>query len=119
MILGAGLGYYLRRGLDIGVDYEAWVFGDPDVQKVSPQVRYTKQLSLGVAPYVGAYYRRTFIDGQDDLNSMGGRVGAYKNSRGRSTFGGGVVYERYLDCDESAYNSCSDFYPEILFATSF
>lgn len=72
-----------------------------------------------LSPYVGAYYRRSYIDDQDDLNSWGGRVGAYKSSRGRSTFGGGVVYEKYLDCDESAYNSCSDVYPEIFFGTSF
>ncbi len=119
MIVGGGLSYYLRRGLDAGLDFEQWFFGEPGVSKLSPQIRYTASLPMGVAPYVGGYYRRTFIEGQDDLNSIGGRAGAYKSTRGRSTFGGGFVYEKYLDCNESAYNSCSDVYPEILFTTSF
>jgi hypothetical protein len=120
LIIGVGAGYYIRNGLDVGLYYENWAFGDPGVSKLSPEVRLTRQLPMGVAPYVGAYYRRTFIDGFDDLDSFGGRAGAYKYSpRGRSMFGGGVVYEKYLDCDESAYTDCSNVYPEILFATSF
>ena len=120
LIIGVGAGYYLKRGLDVGLYYEAWAFGDPGVHKLSPEVRLTRQLPMGLAPYVGAYYRRTFIEDFDDLDSYGGRAGAYKYSpRGRSMFGGGVVYEKYLDCDESAYTDCSNVYPEILFATSF
>lgn len=119
MILGIGLGYYIKNGLEVGAYYENWLFGDPTVQKLSPEVRYTRQLPMGVAPYVGAYYRRTFIEGLDDLDSYGGRVGAYKTSRGRSMFGGGVVYEKYLNCESSVYSDCDTFYPEVVFSTSF
>jgi len=31
----------------------------------------------------------------------------------------GGVYENYLDCNESSYDSCSDFYPEISFTIGF
>lgn len=29
MIIGGGLSYYLRRGLDVGVDFERWFLGEP------------------------------------------------------------------------------------------
>jgi hypothetical protein len=119
MIVGVGAGYYLKRGLDLGLYYESWVFGEPGVQKLSPEVRYSRQLPLGATPYVGAFYRRTFIEDLDDLDSYGGRLGVYKNTAGRSMFGGGVAYEKYLDCEESQYSDCSNVYPEIVFATSF
>ena len=36
-----------------------------------------------------------------------------------SYFGAGMVYEKYLSCDEQVYRSCSDTYPEIIFAIAF
>ncbi len=117
MIIGIGAGYYIRNGLDIGLYYENWAFADPGIYKLSPEIRYTRQLPMKLAPYVGAYYRRTYIDGYDDLNSYGGRLGAFRTG-GRSTVGGGVVYEKFLDCNDAIYD-CSNTYPEIVFATSF
>jgi len=40
MILGAGMGYYVLNGLEFGVDVEGWLFKDPTIWKVTPQVRY-------------------------------------------------------------------------------
>ena len=31
----------------------------------------------------------------------------------------GAVYEKYLSCNEAIYRSCSDTYPEIIFAIAF
>jgi hypothetical protein len=59
------------------------------------------------------------IDNYDDLNSTGGRAGIYVLSGRGSYFGAGMVYEKYLSCDETVYRSCSETYPEIIFAIAF
>ncbi len=70
-------------------------------------------------PYAGVFYRRTMIEGLDDLDSTGGRAGLYFMSGKNVYIGVGVVYESYLSCDSATYSSCSDTYPEITVAFSF
>jgi hypothetical protein len=70
-------------------------------------------------PYVGAFYRRTAIENYKDLDSVGARAGIYFVSGQGSYFGAGAVYENYLSCDQTVYHSCSDTYPEIIFAIAF
>lgn len=101
------------------MSFEKWFSGDPGVTKLSPEITVVRSLPRGISPYLGAYYQRTFIDGLDDLNSLGGRVGAYKSTRGPAMFGVGAVYEKYLDCQSSVYNDCDNWYPEFLFGTTF
>lgn len=112
-ILGAGGGYYVIDGLELGADYEAWLNGDPGIQKLTPQVRYVFHRVPKVKPYAGLFYRRTFIEGFDDSDSWGGRAGVYFGVGARVFFGAGVVYDRLRDCDERVYSSCSDTYPEL------
>ena len=58
------------------------------------------------------------VEGLDDKNSLGGRVGAfYKGDRGGMA-GAGVVYERYLNLD-NRFGSSDVVYPEFFFAKSF
>ena len=119
VVLGLGVGYFVLDGLEVGIDGEAWLGGDPDIYKLSPQVKYVLPLQSKFRPYAGAFYRRTFIDGFDDQNSAGGRGGVYFISSNNMYFGAGVVYETYLDCDNSIYSTCDDFYPEVTLAFSF
>ncbi|UCE90129.1 MAG: hypothetical protein JSW10_04745 [Pseudomonadota bacterium] len=112
-ILGAGGGYYVIDGLELGADYEAWLNGDPDIQKLTPQVRYVFHRVPKVKPYAGLFYRRTFVDGFDDTDSWGGRAGVFFGVGARVYFGAGLVYDRVRDCDEGVYVSCSDTYPEL------
>jgi hypothetical protein len=120
MLVGVGVGYFIANGLDAGVDFEGWFFGDPTVYKLSPRIDYVMWRSPRIKPYAGAFYRWNFIGGGlDDLSSLGGRAGVfYKGVRGGMA-GGGVVYERYLNCDESIYHSCNVYYPEVFVAMSF
>ncbi len=118
VVLGLGAGYYLLNGLAIGLDAEAWLGGDPGIYKVSPQVKYVLQLQSNFRPYVGGFYRRTFIDGFDDQDSAGGRAGVYYTSSNNMYFGIGAVYESYFDCDDRLDN-CDDIYPEFTLAFSF
>jgi hypothetical protein len=122
LILGLGVGFYVTKGLEIGIDMQRWMSGDPTITKVSPQIKYVFTQPEVIKPYLGAFYRRTYygeykgID-LDDQDSYGYRAGAYFSTNNRVYIGGGVVYEEYKDC--SAYTDCSTTYPEVLFTVSF
>jgi hypothetical protein len=118
-VIGAGFGYFMVDGLELGLDGEYWSGSDPGITKISPSIRYVVPTDSTVRPYIGAFYRRTTIENYDDLNSTGGRAGIYFISYQGSYFGAGVVYEKYLSCDEAIYRSCGDTYPEIIFAIAF
>ena len=82
IILGAGYGYYLIDGLELGIDAQFWLNGDPSITKLSPQIKYVFTQPKTVKPYVGAFYRRTFTDGFEDLDSIGYRAGLYFMGQG-------------------------------------
>lgn len=122
VILGVSAGYYVVRGLELGIDLQHWFSGDPSITKLSPQIRYVFTQAKVIKPYVGAFYRRTYYGDYngidlDDQDSYGYRAGAYFSTDNRVYIGGGVVYETYKDC--SALTDCSTTYPEILFTVSF
>jgi hypothetical protein len=119
LIIGVGFGYFVAKDLELGLDAESWSGADPSITKISPAVRYVVPTNGAIRPYIGAFYRWTMIENLNDLSSLGGRAGIYFLSGRGSYFGAGVVYEKYLSCDESVYSSCSDTYPEIIFAFTF
>jgi hypothetical protein len=119
LIVGVGFGYFVAKGLELGLDGESWSGASPHINKISPAVRYVLPINSAMRPYVGAFYRWTTIDNYKDLNSTGGRAGIYFVSGQGSYFGAGAVYEKYHSCDEKVYHSCSDTYPEIIFAIAF
>lgn len=118
-ILGAGASYFVSNGLNVGLDVEWWTGGDPGIVKVSPSLQYVVYQVPTVHPYLGVFYRRTYIENLDDLGSVGGRAGVYVSGGRNVYFGAGVVYESYLDCDESTFVSCSDTYPEVSVTVAF
>ena len=120
LLVGVGAGYYLANGLDVGLDFEGWFIGSPTVYKLSPRVDYVMWKMKRIKPYAGAFYRWNFIGGgYNDVSSLGGRAGAFYQSRGgRSMAGAGVVYERYLNLDERL-GSSDVVYPEFFVAVSF
>ena len=120
LMLGIGAGRFIANGLNIGLDFEAWMLGDPGVFKISPNVNYVlSSPRRRTKPYVGGFWRRTMIEDADDLSSVGGRAGAYFKGAGPVMIGGGAVYESYLDCEEKGYTDCSHVYPEFLISASF
>lgn len=50
IILGAGVGYYVAKGLEVGIDAQYWLSDDPSITKVTPKLTYvftqSKLLSL-------------------------------------------------------------------------
>jgi len=119
VLIGVGAAYFLANGLDIGLDYEYWTGANPGIQKISPRVDYVVNTRSSIRPYIGAFYRRTMIDGFPDLDSIGGRVGLYFISGKGIYFGAGFLYESYLDCNTAKYASCDATYPEFIVAVSF
>jgi len=118
-IVGAGFGYYVADGLEAGLDYENWFGTSPSVNKVTPQLRYVLWKADPIKPYVGAFWRHTWL-GSDwpNYDSWGGRAGiAYRS--GGNYLAIGVVHERYLDNDRLNFSDRSDTYPEVSFWLSF
>ncbi len=116
-ILGAGAGYYVLNGLEVGVDVEGWLLNDPNIWKVTPQVRYVLWQISPIRPYVGAFWRQTYVDDPfSDYDSYGARGGiAYR--KGGNYLALGVVYEKFND-----FHGIGDdyvIYPEIAFWISF
>jgi hypothetical protein len=122
VILGISAGYYVTQGLELGIDLQRWISGEPTITKVSPQIRYVFTQPKTIKPYVGAFYRRTYYDDfngneLDNQDSFGYRAGAYFSTNNRVYIGGGFVYEEYTDCP--GLTDCSTTSPEILFTVTF
>jgi hypothetical protein len=117
-VLSVGASYYLLDGLGVGLAYEMWTGGDPDMHKITPSVQYVFH-QVALKPYVGAFYRRTSIEDLPDLDSVGGRAGVYFQAGRNAYIGIGGVYESYLDCNESVFRECHSTYAEVSFTFAF
>jgi hypothetical protein len=112
LVLGLGASYYLFDGFNVGLFYESWTGSNPKLTKITPSVQYVFYQVQHVKPYVGAFYRRTSISGLDDLDSAGGRAGAYLQVGRNAYLGLGAVYESYIDCNTATYRKCNSTYGE-------
>jgi hypothetical protein len=119
IILGLGYNYYLVNGLKLGIQFDLWLDGDPSIYQVTPEVGYVFHMVPKVKPYVGAFYRRNYIEGFDDLDALGYRGGIYFVPGGGTYIGIGGAYSKYQDCEETVYRDCSTSYTEVTFMVSF
>ena len=119
LVLGISGRYYFTNGFSAGLAVETWTGGDPGITKLTPEVSYVFYQVPTVKPYIGAFYRRTYIDNLPDLESTGARAGVMIASGSNLYIGIGGVYEKYIDCNETIYRSCDDTYPEISFTFAF
>lgn len=117
LVLGAGLGYFVLPGLELHLDGNIWVIGSPFIATLTPGVRYVFHMVPDIKPYVGAFYRRYFVDRTGfDSDAIGGRVGLYFLLSPTAYLGGGLVYEHFLD--RNLFES-DQVGPEITFGISF
>jgi hypothetical protein len=119
LVLGVGFGYYMFNGLELAINWQSWLGGDPSVNQLTPSVTYVFRNSSNVDPYLGALYRWTFISDLDDLTAWGGRAGVYIATGRKSALGLGAVYIQYNDCNTTTYTDCSDTYPELSYTVTF
>ena len=118
-IFGFGFGYYVMDGVEVGLEADTWSGNTPRIQEVSPQVRLVLNTRAAIKPYVGAYVRRTFIDGYANQDTVGWRAGGYFLTGQSAYFGVGLAQDTHLACDRTTYAACTETYPELLFAIVF
>ena len=112
-VIGVSVGYFVEDGLGLGFSYENWSGGNRSITKFSPYAQYVFTDVSSFQPYVGGFYRHTAVSGLPDINSVGGRVGFYFSSGQNASVSVGMVYESYLNCQESLYSSCRQSYPDV------
>lgn len=117
MILGVSADYFAMNGLSVGVGYQGWFGADPTQNQLTLSTNYYIPLNDKLRPYVGAFFRETFISGYDDRSSYGGRAGLAVTMSRNTFISAGWAYEEYTNCPE--YLECSSNYPEIVFSLAF
>lgn len=118
LIIGAGIGYYVTDGIELGLDVDYWTGGDPSIYEITPKLTYVFENSTQFKPYLGAFYNRTYIEGLDDSDALGYRVGAFMPVGKKTYIGIGVVNTELQDCTETFLVSCSETYTELTFMIS-
>jgi hypothetical protein len=116
---GAGFGYFVLDGVELGAS-ALHVFGDgPSLDEVSPSVRYTAQPLVGswpLIPYAGAFYNHWFVGGGfADVDAVGARAGLLRLS-GKMIVGLGIAYQHTVSTCSS---SCDTIAPDITFGFTF
>ena len=110
-VIGAGVGYFLLDGVEVGLS-ALHEFGDgPSISKVAPSLRYIAQPLVGkwpLIPYVGVFYNHWFIGGVSDLDTVGARGGGLYVS-GQLVLGIGLVVENVVS---KCTSDCSSVYPD-------
>ena len=119
VVVGLGAQYYVVDGLNLGLHWEYWTGSDPKMSKLTPSMTYVFHKMNPVKPYVGAFYRRTYLERLEDLDSFGARAGVYLQAGRNSYIGAGLVYESYVDCETATYRECDSTYGEISFTIAF
>lgn len=118
-VIGARLGYFVADGFEFSVGGELWRGNDPDIYKITPEIRYVWFHLPGVKPYVGGFYSRTVYDGLPDRNTYGVKGGAYFPISPNAHLSAGLVYEKIEACTTAVYIDCSQIYPEFSLNVSF
>ena len=119
VVVGLGAQYYVVDGLNLGLHWEYWTGSDPKMSKLTPSIQYVFHKMNPIKPYVGAFYRRTYLERLEDLDSYGARAGVYLQAGRNSYIGAGLVYESYVDCETATYRECDSTYGEISFTIAF
>jgi hypothetical protein len=111
--VGAGVGYFVLDGLEVGL-FGLHEFGNgPSLNQVRPSLTYVAQPLVGswpLVPYIGAFYKHWFIgEPFEDVDGIGLRAGVmYLN--GRFVIGLGFAFEHVVS---TCYVDCDDAYPDI------
>lgn len=112
-------GYFIKEGIELGLGTTYIKSGETAVQQLTLSSTYVVLPDASFNPYVGAFFRHWFII-EGDLeatSSTGLRLGAYHTGGGGLILGGGIVYERIIDCETN--DDCESVYPEFSLALVF
>jgi hypothetical protein len=118
-VIGGRVGHFVADGFELALSGELWRGNDPDIYKLTPEVRYVWYMMSPVQPYVGGFYSRTVYDGLPDRNSYGAKGGVYFSVSHNASLAVGLVHERIESCSSATYRNCSQTYPEVAFNVRF
>ena len=113
LIIGAGIGYYIKDGIEVGVEVDYWSGGDPSIYEITPKLSYVYDNASQLKPYLGVFYNRTFIEGLDNSDAVGYRAGVLMYSSRNAYLGAGIVHKELQDCTNTLFLKCSETYSEI------
>ena len=117
-IFGASTEYFVIDNLSVGVGYLGWFGGTPTLNQITVPINYYIPLETKLRPYMGVFYRETFVsDGYNNYSSYGAKVGVAYSFSKSAYIGFAMVNEQYGS--NSLYRDSSSSYPEITFAFSF
>jgi len=112
LIFGAGVGYYVADGLEVGLEVDYWSGGNPTVYELTPRLTYIYDNGAQIKPYLGVFINRTYIEDRPDSDAYGYRAGVLMKA-GRSVYVGfGLVNTELQDCNDTPFFSCSETYTE-------
>jgi len=109
--------YFIIDDLAVGIGYRGWFGASPTMNEVLMDATYYLPLHQKFRPYFGAFVRQTFISGDDDYQSYGGKAGVAITMNPNSYVGIAYVVEYYTNCNRAG--ECSNSYPEVVFGFSF
>ncbi len=116
-ILGVNAEFFVLENLSVGLGLRSWFGGDPTLYQGTIPVTYYIPTNSRFRPYLGAFYRYTYVSGDyENYSSAGGRAGlaiTYQSGY----IGLGWVQEYYLDGD--SLNDSTSGYPEMIIGFSF
>ena len=112
--VSGGFGYFVVKGLEVGLGGSHLFGSDPAISQLTPQARYVLHFVKTLKPYGGVFYRHWFIGGEiDDMDSVGVRAGAFFISGVGLLIGGGAVHEVITS---KCSGDCQSTYPELIFS---
>ena len=109
--------YFIVDNLSVGLGYRSWFGASPSINELLLEGIYYLPLNKKFHPYLGIFGRDTFVSGQSDYQSYGGKAGVAITTSKNSYVGVGYVLEYYSDCNSAS--NCSNSYPEVVFGLSF
>ena len=115
-VAGLNINYFVFDGLGIGVEYENWMNEEPRIEKIGLSTTYFIPISEPIRPYIGAVYRRVFIDSTYDGNVYGYRAG-FSFSSEQASISLGWSEEKLSSC--SSPDKCTSGFAEVLISISF
>jgi len=116
-IAGVNGHYFIVDNLAVGLGYRGWFGSSPTMNELVVDGTYFFPLNRKFRPYLGVFARETFVSGDNDYQSYGGKAGLAVSMSPNSYMGFAYVIEYYSQCNNSG--ECSNSYPEVVFGLSF
>ena len=117
-IIGANADYFFADDISLGLGYTHWSGDTPSISQVTVPLNYYIPIDETFTPYIGAFYRYTYMGSPyKDYSSYGAKAGVAVKISKKVYLGAGWIQEYYGDC--SNFKECSTGYPELLLIFTF